>query len=88
MAPLFEKTDCDAAFNGKIALIGHSHMDSAWVWPMAETVRKCARTYSNVLRLMEQYPEYTFVQSSALHLEWMRLYYPDIFEGIRSEERR
>lgn len=83
MAPLFEKTDCDAAFNGKIALIGHSHMDSAWVWPMAETVRKCARTYSNVLRLMEQYPEYTFVQSSALHLEWMRLYYPDIFEGIR-----
>ena len=83
MSVLFEKTDCDAAFNGKIGLIGHSHMDSAWTWPMTETVRKCARTYSNVLRLMEQYPEYTFIQSSALHLEWMRLYYPAVFEGIK-----
>lgn len=50
---------------------------------MDETIRKCARTYSQALRLMERYPEYRFFQSSALHLDWMRQYYPAIFEGIR-----
>lgn len=67
---------------GKVGLIGHSHMDTAWLWPVSETIRKCARTYSNALYLMEQYPEYKFIQSSVLHLDWMRRYYPDIFEGI------
>lgn len=64
-------------------LIGHSHMDTAWLWTVDEAKRKCARTYSNALRLMEQYPEYLFVQSSAIHAEFMRERYPDIFEGIK-----
>ena len=68
---------------GRVGLIGHSHMDTAWLWPVAETVRKCARTYSNALRLMEQYPEYKFIQSSALHSEWMKDYYPTIFAEMQ-----
>ncbi len=68
---------------GKVGIIGHSHMDTAWLWPVSETVRKCARTYANALSLMDQYPEYKFIQSSVLHLDWMRRYYPDIFEGIK-----
>lgn len=81
MKPLLAKRNGDSApFAG---LIGHSHMDTAWHWTLDETIRKCARTYSNALRLMEQYPEYLFVQSSALHAEWMRRHYPSIFEGIR-----
>lgn len=68
---------------GKVGIVGHSHMDTAWLWPVSETVRKCARTYANALHLMEQYPEYKFIQSSVLHLDWMRRYYPDIFEGIK-----
>lgn len=50
---------------------------------VSETIRKCARTYSNVVRLMDQYPEYKFIQSSALHLDWMRRYYPSVFERIK-----
>ncbi|MCR5207908.1 MAG: alpha-mannosidase [Eubacterium sp.] len=68
---------------GKVGIIGHSHMDTAWLWPVSETVRKCARTYSNALHLMEQYPEYKFIQSSALHSEWMKEYYPSIFEEMK-----
>ena len=60
-------------------------MDTAWLWPIDETIRKCARTYSQTLNLMDIYPEYTFIQSSALHLDWMREYYPDIFEGIKEK---
>ncbi|MBQ9130756.1 MAG: alpha-mannosidase [Clostridia bacterium] len=68
---------------GYIGLIGGSHMDTAWLWPVSETIRKCARTYSNVVKLMEQYPEYIFIQSSALHLEWMKDYYPDLYEKMK-----
>lgn len=68
---------------GKIGIIGHSHMDTAWLWPVSETIRKCARTYSNALHLMEQYPSYNFIQSSAQHGEWMKEYYPAIFEEMK-----
>ena len=68
---------------GRVGIIGHSHMDTAWLWPVSETIRKCARTYSNALRLMEQYPTYCFIQSSALHCEWMKDYYPTIFEEMK-----
>jgi alpha-mannosidase len=62
--------------------IGHSHMDTAWLWHKDETTKKCARTYSNQLNLMEQYPEYKFIQSSAYHGELIRKHYPQLFEGL------
>ena len=65
------------------AVVGHSHMDTAWLWHMDETKKKCARTYSNQLSFMDQYPEYRFIQSSSLHTYWMEKYYPDIFEGMK-----
>jgi len=81
MAPVLKATGAENT-RGKIAFIGHSHLDTAWLWPVAETVRKAARTYANVIRMMEIYPEYKFIQSSALHLDWMREYYPTIFNDI------
>lgn len=66
-------------------LIGHSHMDTAWLWHIDETVKKCARTYSNQLSLMAQYPEHHFMQSSAYHSQMMSEHYPDLFERIRKK---
>jgi len=66
-------------------IIGHSHMDTAWLWPIDETIEKCARTYANQLALMEQYPEYTFIQSSAYHSEVIRRYYPGLFSRIQKQ---
>ena len=68
---------------GTAGLVGHSHLDTAWQWPVRETVHKAARTFSNALRLMEVYPDYHFVQSSAVYLMWMKEYYPTIFEEIK-----
>ena len=82
LKPLFNSSKGDLS-RGEVYAIGHSHMDTAWLWPVSETIRKCARTYSQALNLMEKYPDYRFIQSSALHLDWMRRYYPDIFEGIK-----
>lgn len=64
-------------------VIGHSHMDTAWLWHVGETVKKCARTYANQLSLMEQYPEYKFIQSSACHSNFLRVNYPELFERIQ-----
>ena len=66
-------------------LIGHSHMDTAWLWHVGETVKKCARTYANQLSLMEQYPEHRFVQSSSCHSDMVRRYYPEVFERIQEK---
>lgn len=68
---------------GYVGLIGHSHLDTAWLWPVRETVHKAARTFSNALRLMEHYPDYRFIQSSVLYIDWMKKYYSDIYEGIK-----
>lgn len=82
LAPCLVKGQSDSS-RGEIAMVGHSHIDTSWLWPVSETVRKCARTYSNVFKLMEQYDDYRFVQSSALHSDWMRRYYPSIFENMK-----
>ncbi|HTO00693.1 MAG TPA: hypothetical protein VL068_08460, partial [Microthrixaceae bacterium] len=72
----------------RVSAIGHAHIDSAWLWPLRETMRKCARTFSNVLRLMESEPEFKFGCSQAVQYEWMREHYPSIFAGIKEAVAR
>lgn len=78
-----------AAKNGPDApeagVIGHSHMDTAWLWKTTETIKKCARTYSNQLSLMARYPEFKFVQSSACHGNMILEHYPSLFEEIKEK---
>lgn len=62
--------------------IGHSHLDLLFLWPLRETIRKGARTYSTVLKLMKLYPEYKFGCSQAPLYQWMKQYYPHIYDGI------
>ena len=68
---------------GFVGLIGHSHLDTAWLWPVRETIHKVARTFSNALRIMEFYPDYHFIQSSVVYVDWMKKYYPDIYENMK-----
>jgi alpha-mannosidase len=67
----------------RVSAIGHAHIDSAWLWPTRETVRKVSRTFSNVLALMEDYPELLFVASSAQQYAWLRDRHPALFERVR-----
>ncbi|MGN8049466.1 alpha-mannosidase [Curtobacterium sp. 22159] len=63
--------------------VGHAHIDSAWLWPVRETIRKCARTFSNVLDLMDRDPDFTFACSSAQQYAWIRDGYPTIWARIK-----
>ncbi|WP_120337344.1 alpha-mannosidase [Cryobacterium soli] len=67
----------------RVVAVGHAHIDSAWLWPVRETVRKCARTFSNVLHLMDEDPNFIFACSSAQQYAWMKEHYPQLFERIR-----
>lgn len=68
-----------------IVATGHAHIDSAWLWPVRETIRKCARTFSNVVALMDEDSDFVFSCSSAQQLAWMRDYYPELFVRIREK---
>lgn len=81
MRPLLEAKNGSTA--PKMGIVGHSHIDTAWLWPIQETWRKLARTYSSVLSLMDQYPEFRFTQSAPYHYDVVRRLYPAIFEQVR-----
>src|ERR671933_667184 len=68
---------------GRLALTGHAHIDLAWLWPLHETHRKARRTFSNVLRLMDRYEDFTFNQSSAQLYTWVEEEHPELFMCIR-----
>ena len=68
----------------RVTAVGHAHIDSAWLWPVRETVRKVARTFSNVLQLMDENPDFVFAASSAAQYQWMKDFYPELFERIRA----
>ncbi len=69
----------------KVILTGHSHIDVAWLWRVQESIRKSARTFTNVTTLMDQYPEMTFGQSQAVLYAMTKKNYPEIFEKIKEK---
>ncbi len=68
-----------------VIAVGHAHIDSAWLWPIRETVRKCARTFASAVRAMDEYPDYRFVCSQAAQYDWIERQYPALFQRIRDK---
>jgi alpha-mannosidase len=62
---------------------GHAHLDVVWLWPLAETRRKCARTFSTQLSLMEEYPEFKFLQSMPQLYRFTQEHYPELYARIK-----
>ncbi|WP_448811229.1 alpha-mannosidase [Agromyces bauzanensis] len=75
------------ASSHRIHAVGHAHIDSAWLWPMRETVRKVARTFSNVDALISEHPGFVFAASSAQQYAWLKRDYPDLFDRVRQRVR-
>ncbi len=83
LAPVLATRAGSAAHH--VSAIGHAHIDTAWLWPIRETKRKCVRTFSNALRLMEDYPEYKFSASQAQQYQWIKERYPKLYDRIRAQ---
>ena len=63
--------------------IGHTHIDVAWWWTVAQTREKVGRSYATVLKLMEEYPNYKFMSSQPQLYEFLKERYPELFEQIK-----
>ncbi|GAA2313907.1 glycosyl hydrolase-related protein [Streptomyces kunmingensis] len=67
-----------------ISAVGHAHIDSAWLWPLRETVRKVARTAANMTALIEQEPDFVFAMSQAQQWAWLKEHRPEVYARVRS----
>ncbi|EOS57516.1 alpha-mannosidase [Paenibacillus barengoltzii] len=66
-----------------VQCIGHTHIDVAWLWRLKHTREKAARSFSTVLRLMEMFPEYVFLQTQPQLYEYLKQDYPELYEQIK-----
>ncbi|MEW1863235.1 glycoside hydrolase family 38 C-terminal domain-containing protein [Streptomyces sp. NPDC088194] len=67
----------------RISAVGHAHIDSAWLWPLRETVRKVARTASNMTALLDDDPDFIFTMSQAQQFAWIKEHRPEVFARVK-----
>lgn len=63
--------------------IGHTHIDTAWLWRLRQTKEKAARSFASVVNLMKEYPEYKFMSSQAQLYDYVKHDYPELYEEIK-----
>ncbi|MEK3724861.1 alpha-mannosidase [Paenibacillus sp. FSL H8-0034] len=66
-----------------VRCIGHTHIDVAWLWRLKHTREKAVRSFSTVLRLMEKFPDYVFLQTMPQLYEYIKTDYPEVYEQIK-----
>lgn len=67
----------------KVKCVGHTHIDMAWLWRLKHTHEKASRSFSTVLRMMEMFPEYIFLQTQPQLYEYIKEDFPEIYEEIK-----
>ncbi|MFI9155100.1 alpha-mannosidase [Streptomyces sp. NPDC053367] len=67
----------------RISAVGHAHIDSAWLWPLRETVRKVARTTASMTALLEDEPDFVFAMSQAQQWAWVKEHRPEVWARVR-----
>lgn len=80
---VFSKTAASTAMT--VTCVGHSHIDIGWLWPVRESIRKAARTFSTQLAVMDKYPDYIFGASQAELYMMIKENYPALYERIREK---
>ena len=70
--------------HGEIHMVGQSHIDLGWLWPIKEAVRKCSLTFSTMSTLLDQYPKFGYAQSQPQAYVFIKEHYPDIYESVKT----
>jgi alpha-mannosidase len=71
------------ALDVDITAVGHAHIDVAWLWTLGQTRRKAERSFHNVIRLMDTFPEFHFTQSQPQLYKFIREDQPQLFAEIQ-----
>ncbi|NEQ24152.1 MAG: alpha-mannosidase [Microcoleus sp. SIO2G3] len=69
----------------QIHLLGHAHLDLAWLWPIAETWDVADRTVRSVLQLQQEFPDLIFGHSSPALYAWIEQHRPELFAQIQAQ---
>ncbi|MEG4205231.1 alpha-mannosidase [Microcoleus sp. Pol7_A1] len=80
-----ESGDRTSIYTGKIYLVGHAHLDLAWLWPVPETWEAAKRTFESVLKLQSEFPDLIFCHSTPALYAWMEEHRPDLFAAIKKQ---
>ncbi|MEU4360719.1 glycoside hydrolase family 38 C-terminal domain-containing protein [Promicromonospora sp. NPDC023987] len=67
----------------EISAVGHAHIDSAWLWPVRETIRKVARTTSSMADLIDRTDDFVYGMSSAQQYAWVKEHRPEVWARIK-----
>jgi len=67
--------------------IGHTHIDVAWMWTLAQTREKAQRSFTTALQLMDRYPEYKFMMSQPQLFRFVKEDNPELYERILEKVR-
>nr|WP_300129969.1 alpha-mannosidase [uncultured Butyricicoccus sp.] len=67
----------------EVKCVGHTHIDVAWLWRLKHTHEKISRSFSTVLRMMELFPEYIFLQTQPQLYEYIKTDFPEIYEEMK-----
>ncbi|WIB27396.1 glycoside hydrolase family 38 C-terminal domain-containing protein [Curtobacterium sp. MCSS17_015] len=67
----------------RISAVGHAHIDSAWLWPVRETIRKVARTTSSMTELIGQTDDFLYGMSSAQQYAWIKEHRPEVYAKVK-----
>jgi alpha-mannosidase len=80
-----ESGDRTSIYTGKIYLVGHAHLDLAWLWPVPETWQAAQRTFESVLKLQSEFPDLIFCHSTPALYAWIEEHRPDLFAAIKKQ---
>ncbi|MHB9031726.1 MAG: alpha-mannosidase [Anaerolineae bacterium] len=86
LKPLLECTNGSTA--PLLYTFGHSHIDVAWLWPLAETERKTTRTFATQLALMDEYPEFKFLASEPHIYRFVQRNVPELYARVKQAAAR
>ncbi len=79
----FYEKHCDENQGPVVCCVGHTHIDCAWMWTLKVTEDKAVRSFSTVLNLMKEYPEYIFMSSQPQLYKYVKRHAPEVYEEIK-----
>ena len=80
-----ESSEKSSIYKGKIYLLGHAHLDLAWLWPVEETWEAAERTFESALKLQSEFPDLIFGHSTPALYAWIEEHRPDLFAAIKKQ---
>jgi alpha-mannosidase len=66
-----------------IQVIGHAHMDMNWLWTYSETMQMCNDNLRQTVAFMDEYPDYTMLQSQAAVFNFVEMVDPPLLDQVK-----